>query len=195
MKLIKLTTWPWLLIFVLLVSTILDTSIHSQQRTQTPSAKAKQQKLASHVILISIDGMRADYVVTPDTYKLRIPNLRALRSKGAYAVGAESVYPSLTYPAHTTMVTGMLPADHGITANRVFDEQSGEQTPPWHWFAKEIKTDTVWDAAKRAGLVTAAVGYPVTAGAAIKFKLPEIFNAPGSDAEPPIRRYANPPEL
>lgn len=185
-----------LLILALLISLHSVAPIHPQQRTQTAPAKAKPQKLASHVILISIDGMRADYVVNPDTYKLRIPNLRALRGKGAYAVGAESVYPSLTYPAHTTMVTGMLPADHGITTNRVFDEQSGEQTPAWHWFAKEIKTETIWDAAKRAGLVTAAVGYPVTAGAAINFNLPEIFNVPGSEsAEPPIRRYANPPEL
>lgn len=186
----------WQLTLALLVSSALAASSHSQQRTQTTPTKAKPQKLASHVILISIDGMRADYVVTPDTYKLRIPNLRALRSKGAYAVGAESVYPSLTYPAHTTMVTGMLPADHGITANRIFDEVSGEQTPAWHWFAKEIKTDTIWDAAKRAGLVTAAVGYPVTVGAAINFNLPEIFNVPGIvSAEPPVRRHANPPEL
>lgn len=195
MKTIKSTPSLFLLLLSLLGSLILCAPIRSQQRTPTPPAKAKQQKLASHVILISIDGMRADYVVNPDTYKLRIPNLRALRGKGAYAVGAESVYPSLTYPAHTTIVTGMLPADHGITTNRVFDEQSGEQTPAWHWFANEIKTETIWGAAKRAGLVTAAVGYPVTAGAAIDFNLPEIFNAPGSDAEPPIRRYANPPEL
>src|ERR1051326_6237306 len=165
MKSTKLTTWSRLLIFALFISLILGAPTQSQQRPQTLPSKTKPQKLASHVILISIDGMRADYIVNPDTYKLRIPNLRALRGKGAYAVGAESVYPSLTYPAHTAIVTGMLPADHGITTNRVFDEQSGEQTPAWHWFAKEIKTDTIWDAAKRAGLVTAAVGYPVTAGA------------------------------
>ena len=182
--------------FILLIHLLLSTPIHSQQRTPTASTKAKSQKLASHVILISIDGMSADYVVNPDTYKLKTPNLRALRSKGAYAMSAETVYPSLTYPAHTTMVTGMLPADHGITSNRVFDEQSGEQTSAWHWFAREIKTETLWDAAKRAGLVTAAVGYPVTAGAEINFNVPEIFNVPGSESsEPPVRRYTNPPEL
>jgi predicted AlkP superfamily pyrophosphatase or phosphodiesterase len=185
-----------LLFLALLISLVANLPSYPQQRTQTTPAKPKPQKLSSHVILVSIDGLSADYIVKPDAYKLRIPNLRALRSKGAYAVGAESVYPSLTYPAHTTIATGMLPADHGITSNRVFDEQSGEQRRDWHWFAREIKTDTIWDAAKRAGLVTAAVGYPVTVGSAINFNLPEIFNVPGSESsEPPIRRHANPPEL
>jgi predicted AlkP superfamily pyrophosphatase or phosphodiesterase len=191
----KLAIWPRLLILALLISLILGAPIHSQQRTQTAPAKAPPQKLASHVILISIDGLSADYVVNPDAHRLRIPNLRAWRAKGAYAVGAESVYPSITYPAHTTIVTGMLPADHGITTNRVFDEASGQQMPEWRWFAREIKTDTIWEAAKRAGLITAAIGYPVTVGAAINFNLPEIFKVREGAEETPVRPYVNPPEL
>src|SRR5437899_11938095 len=104
MKSVRLTIWFRLLLLALLTTLLPPSPIHSQQRPQTAPAKAKPQKLASHVILISIDGLRADYVVNPDAYKLRIPNLRALRGKGAYAVGVESVYPSLTYPAHTTIV-------------------------------------------------------------------------------------------
>ncbi len=71
-------------------------------------------QLAKHVILISIDGFR------PDFYKDKswsAPNLRKLMNEGVYAQGVNSVFPSVTYPAHTTLVTGAAPARHGIYYN------------------------------------------------------------------------------
>src|SRR5947209_5886591 len=90
-----------LLTFILFFSLVLGAPAHSQQRPARPSSRPKPQKLSSHVVLISIEGLRSDYIVNPDAYKLRIPNLRAWKAGGAYAQGVESVYPSLSYPAHT----------------------------------------------------------------------------------------------
>jgi len=139
---------------------------------QKKPAVPTQAPLTSHVILISINGLSAEYVLRPDLHKLRIPNLRALRDKGAHAVAVESVYPSLSLPAHATIATGMLPVDHGIFADYKFDEVSGIASSAKYSQANEIKTETLWDVASRAGLATASAGYPLTSGAQIGFNLP-----------------------
>jgi len=132
----------------------------------------RQPPLTSHVILISINGLGAEHILRPDLHKLRIPNLRALRDKGAHAVAVESVYPSLSLPAHATIATGMLPVDHGIFADYKFDEAAGIESSAKYSQANEIKTETIWDIASRAGLATASAGYPLTSGAQIGFYLP-----------------------
>jgi predicted AlkP superfamily pyrophosphatase or phosphodiesterase len=69
-------------------------------------------------VLVSIDGLIPETYLDPDRLGLRVPPLRALHARGAFARGVESVFPSVTYPAHTTMVTGVTPRVHGITSNR-----------------------------------------------------------------------------
>jgi predicted AlkP superfamily pyrophosphatase or phosphodiesterase len=59
------------------------------------------------LLLVSIDGMMPDYVLAADKYKLKIPNLRRIAREGAHATQVRSVLPTVTYPAHTTMVTGV----------------------------------------------------------------------------------------
>jgi predicted AlkP superfamily pyrophosphatase or phosphodiesterase len=71
-------------------------------------------------VIVSIDGMRPDYVREADRYGLRIPELRRLLRK-APATGVAGVLPTVTYPSHATLVTGVAPARHGILANRPFD--------------------------------------------------------------------------
>jgi len=162
------------------VSTFFSTLVQGIQ-TQQPSPRqdsAKKPKplpakLTSHVVLVLISGLRSDYLIDPDKNGLTIPTLGALRDQGARAQGIESVYPSLGYPALATMVTGMLPVDHGIMADSPFDEQSGQQKEKQHPSPSEIRTEMIWDAAQRAGLSTAAVGFPLAAGTAITFNQPE----------------------
>ena len=151
-------------------------------------AKSKPTKLTSHLVLISISGLRADDINNAERLRLAIPTMQSLRSKGSYAVGVESVYPSQSKPAHVSIVTGVLPADHGITSDFPFDEQTGTQSTTPHFYSKEIKADTIWEAAKREGLTTAAISYPLTAGAPINFLLPEAGEEKGSD-------NPSPPEL
>jgi predicted AlkP superfamily pyrophosphatase or phosphodiesterase len=129
-----------------------------------------------HVILISVDGMPPDYYTAPEKLGLRAPTLTMMKQGGAYADGMEGVYPTVTYPQHTTMVTGLRPAAHGIVQNRIFEAPGEPQTRYWFWYSKALKTETLWTVAKKAGLTTAAVGWPVTVGAEIDYNVPEIFD-------------------
>jgi predicted AlkP superfamily pyrophosphatase or phosphodiesterase len=133
-----------------------------------------------HVILISVDGMPPDYYTAPEKLGLRAPTLTMMRQSGAHAEGMEGVYPTVTYPQHTTMVTGLRPAAHGIVQNRIFEAPSEPQTRYWYWYADALKAETLWTVAKKAGLTTAAVGWPVTVGAEIDYNVPEIYE-PGEN--------------
>src|SRR5215831_1653633 len=144
---------------------------------QAPSAgKTTQASHPEHVILISVDGMPPDYYTAPEKLGLRVPTLTMMKQGGAYAEGMEGVYPTVTYPQHTTMVTGLRPAAHGIVQNRIFEAPTEKQTRYWYWYAKALKAETLWTVAKKAGLTTAAVGWPVTVGAEIDYNVPEIYD-------------------
>ena len=118
-----------------------------------------------HVLLVSIDGFR------PDFYKNQswpAPTLQRLKNEGVYADGVRSVFPSVTYPSHTTLVTGALPARHGIYYNVPYGEKKGH----WYWEESYIKIPTLWDAVRKAGLTSGAVMWPVTVGAPIDYNFP-----------------------
>ncbi|HEU0185163.1 MAG TPA: ectonucleotide pyrophosphatase/phosphodiesterase [Blastocatellia bacterium] len=144
---------------------------------QAPSAsQTAQTPRPDHIILISVDGMPPDYYTAPEKLGLRVPTMTMMKQGGAYADGMEGVYPTVTYPQHTTMVTGLRPGAHGIVQNRIFEAPNEPQTRYWFWYAKALKTETLWTVAKKAGLTTAAVGWPVTVGAEIDYNVPEIFD-------------------
>src|SRR5215475_4588975 len=148
---------------------------------QAPSASQNAQTpRPDHIILISVDGMPPDYYTAPEKLGLRVPTLTMMKQGGAYADGMDGVYPTVTYPQHTTMVTGLRPAAHGIVQNRIFEAPSEPQTRYWYWYAKALKAETLWTVAKKAGLTTAAVGWPITVGAEIDFNVPEIYE-PGEN--------------
>lgn len=156
---------------LLLTSILLSASL---QATQNPRVQTAQPRRDAHVIMISIDGLVPDYYLEPGHLGLRVPNLVQMKLGGAYAEGVEGVFPSVTYPAHTTMITGVRPAVHGIVQNRIFEAPTAPQTREWYWFAEALKTETLWSMAKKAGLVTANVGWPVTVNADIDYNVPEI---------------------
>ena len=144
-----------------------------QQDPQEREGKAKTPPISSHVILITISGLRSDFVTGAESQRLKLPAIQALRARGSYAVGIESVFPSQTLPAHASMITGSPPADHTVTSDYSFDQESASQSKDPRKSAKEIKAETVFDVARRAGLVVAAVGFPLTTGAAIIFNQPD----------------------
>lgn len=161
-----------------------------------PETLAQNSKPQKRVLVISIDGLDTRYLHDADKLGVKIPTLRRLMSNGVTAKGMRSVYPSITYPNHTTLVTGALPAKHGIFGNNVFESPSGEKTGAGIWFAKDIKADTLWDAAKRNGLTTGLVSYPVAGGAG-DWNVPEIWK-PGEgieSAKQAIRENAVPKEF
>jgi len=151
-------------------------SLAALQTGQEPAAQPIQPRHDAHVIMISIDGLVPDYYLEPAQIGLRVPNLVRMKLEGAYAGGVEGIYPTVTYPAHTTLITGVRPAVHGIVQNRIFEAPTAPQTKEWYWFSNDLKTETLWSLAKKAGLVTGSVGWPVTVGADIDYNVPEIFD-------------------
>lgn len=137
-------------------------------------AQTLEAKPERHVLVVSVDGLGAEWLVSPPP-NLRIPHLRKLMEEGSYAEGVESVYPSVTYPAHTTIVTGRLPADHGIYSN-LSSREAGKNPKDWFWFSSAINVTTVWDIARENNLTTSSVFWPVTAGARINWNIPEIWD-------------------
>lgn len=126
------------------------------------------------VLLISVSGL------TPDLY-LRAPTpmpvLAELARAGAAAEFVESVVPATTYPAHTSLVTGRPPNDHGVPADRMLGEHGVRRARYWH--ASYVRGATLWQSAIDAHIGVAALDWPATLGAAIPLLLPDVL---------PIRR-------
>jgi predicted AlkP superfamily pyrophosphatase or phosphodiesterase len=137
-----------------------------------PAAEARR------VVLVSVDGLMPDCYVRADALGMKVPNLRRLMREGAWARGVVGVLPTVTYPSHTTLITGVLPRVHGIGGNHVFDplRRSGEA---WQWFARDIRVPTLVSAAKARWLTTASVSWPVSVGLGTDWNVPEFWR-PGS---------------
>ncbi len=143
------------------------------------------------VILISIDGLKPEYVLEADAHGLKIPNLRGFVREGAYSTGVHGVVPTVTYPSHTTLLTGASPAKHGIYANNTFDPLR-KNFGGWYWYAEDIQVPTLWDAAAAAGLTTANVHWPVSVAAHITWNLPQYWRAGTPDDRKLLRVLATP---
>ncbi len=123
------------------------------------------------LVVISVDGLDHRYLRDADKLGLKIPTLRKLMREGAWADGMAGVVPTVTWPSHTTLITGVPPREHGILSNRRPRQDTGD----YYWFADMLKTKTLWHATRKAGLKSAAITWPVTVNADIDFNLPEYF--------------------
>ncbi len=144
--------------------------------------------IAAPVLMISVDGLKPEYVLQAEQRGLKIPYLRTLLSGGTYADGVIGVWPTITYPSHTTLVTGVSPAEHGIFANLEFDPEHHFNES--FWYADQVRVPTLWHAAHAARLSTASVGWPVTVGAAdVTYLIPEYWriSGPTEDLNPSDR--------
>ncbi len=150
-----------------------------------------QQVAAEPVLLISIDGLRPADVLQAEQRGLHLPNLQAFLQRGAYASNVRGVLPTLTYPSHTTLITGVSPGVHGIFANLTFDPY-GKNQQGWYWYASDIRVPTLWDAAHNAGLSTANVHWPVSVGAHIDWNLPQVWRTGTDDDRKLLAALATP---
>ena len=121
-----------------------------------------------HLLLVSLDGLRPEFYLD-DSYEA--PELRALVRTGSHARAAEGVFPSVTYPSHASIVTGVRPARHGILFNVLFDPIGSRGR--WYEEASDLRAPPLWEWAQSAGLRTAGVSWPSTLGARIDLLLPE----------------------
>lgn len=136
---------------------------------------------AEPLLLISIDGLQPADVIEADKRGIDIPNLKRFLAEGTYASGVRGVVPTVTYPSHATLITGVSPAKHGIVGNNSFDPMQINQSG-WYWYASDFKVPTLWDAAAKAGMSTANVHWPVSVGSsAIKWNIPQIWRTGHAD--------------
>jgi predicted AlkP superfamily pyrophosphatase or phosphodiesterase len=124
-------------------------------------ALAQAPKPAPLTILVSLDGFRADYLQRGVT-----PNLAALAADGVRAEAMHPSYPSLTFPNHYTLVTGLRPDHHGVVGNTMIDLKRpgvvfaiGKRElahDPFWWDGAE----PLWVTAENQGVRTATMFWP-----------------------------------
>ena len=153
-------------------------------------AQAQKQDVPL-LVMISVDGLRPDYITAADAHGAKVPNLRKFMREGTYADGVTGVVPTVTYPSHTTLVTGGWPAKHGILANTTFDPLQ-RNYQGWYWYSEDIRVPTLWDAAGQLGRATASVQWPVTVGARITWNIPEVWRAGTLEDAKLIRAVSTP---
>lgn len=157
----------------------------------TPPALCAQERTSEHVVLISIDGLRPEFYLDRSW---PAPMIQQMRREGTHARGARGVYPSVTYPTHTTILTGARPTEHGIYYNSPFEPEG--QTGRWYWEADAIRVPTLWDAVREAGLTSANLSWPVSVGAPVDWNLPEIWSLESKEMTiEELRRVSHPPGL
>lgn len=157
-------------------------------------ATGHAEPASSHhpVLMISIDGQRPADIIDAPTRGLKVPNLRRFLSEGEYASGVRGILPTVTYPAHTTLLTGALPAEHGIVSNTTFDPFQ-TNAEGWDWYATDVKLPTLWQAAHAAGMTTGNVHWPVSVGASgIDWNLPQIWRSGSADDAKLLAALATP---
>jgi len=116
----------------------------------------------SRVIIISMDGLPAYLLNDPNAV---LPNVRALAAKGVVAEGMTVSNPSVTWPNHTSIVTGVRPMKHGVLFNGVL-EKRGLGLPVKVDPAKEkselVHAVTLYDVLHEAGISTGGINWPCT---------------------------------
>lgn len=123
-----------------------------------------------NLIIISFDGLSSlDF-----NYIKKLSNFKKILLESSYCKNVKTIYPSLTYPAHTTIVTGKYPINHEVINNTLF--QLNRQSPDWYWQRKYIKSNTIYDLAIEKGLKVASLFWPVSAKSKIQYNMPEIFS-------------------
>lgn len=148
---------------------------------EKPPAEATAKKAGAagairHVIIISVDGLMPAAYTNPDTHGLKVPTLREMVKNGAWSRGVRGVFPTVTYPSHTSIATGTNPGTHGILTNAAWDPLEKNQGG-WRWYTEDIRMPTLWDAARGKGLRTALLWWPVTVGAQGTAVVAEIWRA------------------
>jgi predicted AlkP superfamily pyrophosphatase or phosphodiesterase len=156
---------------------------------ETPETPDK----APFLMLVSIDGLKPEAILDAERHGLKVPNLRALVADGMYSTGVRGVLPTLTYPSHMTLLTGVSPATHGIYSNTTFDPLNQNERG-WYWYAEDGRVATLWDAAASAHLKTANVYWPTSVGAHVTYNLPQIWRA-GTEDDLKLQRALSTPGL
>lgn len=159
----------------ILLGALLALSCASAPRQWSPEIPPP---LAEHLILVSIDALGEADRATMES----LPFFSGLMREGSYSFAVQSVFPSLTNVAHSSIQTGVSPAVHGVGQNQLWNPASPWPPGPRYGYRRQLAVDTVFDGARRAGLSTAAVLFPLTGGARITWNFPEVVSPKGGSS-------------
>ena len=128
-------------------------------KPQLFDVRSKRPKDKPYVVLVSIDGYRHDYP------KLHGSTFfpKFFREGASKSLAMRPVYPSLTFPNHYSMVTGLYPERHGILANHFYNSKTGEAFSirgPQAREAKWYKEEPIWTLLRKRGIKTASYFWP-----------------------------------
>lgn len=152
--------WLLLLVVVLLAGTV------------RPVAGAERPD--RHVVLISIDGFPADYLHDPSA---PVTNIRRMAAQGTSAKGMTVSNPSVTWPNHTSLLTGVRPDTHGVMFNGVLEWSPGlpVKVNPRKDRADMVYAPAIDEVLHRAGQTVASINWPCTRNAkSIDFDFPDV---------------------
>ena len=121
----------------------------------------------AQLVVISVAGGTADRFLDPGV----MPVLAALASRGVAAEQVETVAGAGVYPAHASLVTGVVPAEHGIVADHLLGERGVRRAAPSH--ASQLRAATLWQRVAESGGSVTSLDWPTTTGAEIAGLLPD----------------------
>lgn len=140
------------------------------------------------LVIISLD---AAYAADADLL-LSLPHLGRLAQEGVFCRQVQTIYPSVTYPCHASLLTGCYPDKHGIGHNEVFDPAKPSIDRAWRWESAQIKCDSLLTAARKAGRETAAILWPVTGmDKSIRYNFPEVKALKGENQTSKVLQYGS----
>ena len=105
-------------------------------------------------------------------YMKSLPAFGEIINRGSYVKHVEPTYPTLTYPCHTTIITGNYPDKHGIIHNEKVTV--GKINSPWYTMKEDVKCPTLLDFAREKGYTTCSISWPVSGGANYTYNMPMI---------------------
>lgn len=149
--------------------------------------------MAHRLVVVSFDSLQGNDLSVLSS----MPNFSRIMNKAAVVQKVRPIYPTLTYPIHTTLITGVPPKDHGIIHNQMPGLQ--RENPDWsiygsdwYWYENQVKVPTLPQQAERAGRKAASVLWPVTAGQVEYLSVPPIWPDKKKDPEKLLRQAMTP---
>ncbi len=128
----------------------------------------------NNILLVSIDAVKPDILFNQEKYGIKLQTLNQLMKEGSFTrQGNTSVFPSFTYCAHQSIITGCHPEKHGMQTNKLFDPFN-EHLGAWYWYVNH-NVPTLWQEAKENGYFTVNVGFPTSVNAPTDLNIPEYW--------------------
>lgn len=134
------------------------------------------------LFIISLDALGfSDEEIYKD-----LPFFKKCIEKGTWIRRLKSIYPTLTYPIHSTVVSGRYPTSHKIDNNLKLEPEKIYMD--WYWDEKYLEGDSIFKAAKRKGLKVASFRWPATGFGEIEYNFPEVWSWDGEYLEDHMMR-------